>query len=89
MKTSIKANVVLKVGTIAFLWLLDLKRTWKFTAMTFVSGQYALRGAPSVTGIGGLYATGNGVDKVVTTAAEVPSTVDAQIASTCLCVSSL
>ena len=48
--------------------------------MTFVSGQYALRGAP-FTGIGGMYATGNGVDKVVTTAAEVPSTVDAQIAS--------
>ena len=56
--------------------------------MTFVPGQYALRAHPFNV-IGVVYATGNGVDKVVTTAAQVPSTADAQIVSTRLCASSL
>ena len=49
---------------------------------------YALR-APPFNVIGVVYATGNGVDKVVTTAAQVPSTADAQIVSTRLCASFL
>lgn len=40
-------------------------------------GQYVLRASP-FSGIGGMFATGNGIDEVVTTAAEVPSTFDAQ-----------
>ena len=67
---------------------MDLKHTWKFAAMTFVLGQYALR-APPFNVIGVVYATGNGVDKVVTTAAQVPSTADAQIVGTRLCASFL
>ena len=55
--------------------------------MTLLSGQYALRAYP-FTGIDGMYATGNGVDKVVTTTPEVPSTI-AQIVSTRLCASSV
>lgn len=47
-----------------------------FTAMSF-PGQYVLRASP-FSGIGGMFATGNGIDEVVTTAAEVPSTFDAQ-----------
>lgn len=56
--------------------------------MTVVPGQYALR-ISRRNAMSGVYATGNGVDKVVTTAAAVPSTVDAQIVSNPLCASSV
>jgi len=48
--------------------------------MSFQSGNYSLRPGP-VVGVGGEYATGNGPDKIVTLAAEVPSTAGRQVVS--------
>lgn len=40
-------------------------------------GNYALRASP-IVGVGGMYATSNGAFKIVTTAAQVPTTFDHQ-----------
>jgi len=44
------------------------------------NGLYTLRASP-IAGPGGMYATGNGTFKVITTAAQVPSTFDRQTVS--------
>ena len=49
------------------------------------NGNYTLRASP-VVGVGGMYATSNGTFKIVTTAAQVPSTVDRQTVSFCVLV---
>ena len=46
--------------------------------MPFATGKYTLR-ASIVGGFGNKFATGNGIDKVVTT--QVPSTIGAQVVS--------
>ncbi|KIK01762.1 hypothetical protein K443DRAFT_6678 [Laccaria amethystina LaAM-08-1] len=46
--------------------------------MSFESGNYSLKPGP-VIGVGGMYATGNGLDNIVTLAAEVPSTAGRQV----------
>ncbi|KIK00059.1 hypothetical protein K443DRAFT_101029 [Laccaria amethystina LaAM-08-1] len=46
--------------------------------MSFQSGLYTLRASPAV-GVGGLYATGNGVNHVVTVAPEKPPFVEHQV----------
>jgi hypothetical protein len=48
--------------------------------MSFQSGLYTLRASPAV-GVGGLYATGNGVNHVVTVAPEKPPFVEHQVVS--------
>ena len=49
------------------------------------NGNYKLRASP-VVGVGGMYATSNGTFKIVTTAAQVPSTFDRQTVSFCVLV---
>ena len=44
------------------------------------NGLYTLRASP-VAGVGGMYATGNGTFKIVTVAAQVPTTFDRQTVS--------
>lgn len=44
------------------------------------NGLYTLRASP-VAGVGGLYATGNGISKIVTVAAQVPKTFSRQTVS--------
>lgn len=46
--------------------------------MSFRPGNYTLQLGP-VTGVGGMYATGNGLNKMVSTAARVPSTEERQV----------
>jgi hypothetical protein len=46
-----------------------------------LSGLYTLRASP-VAGVGGLYATGNGVDETVTVAPQSPTFVERQVVST-------
>ena len=48
--------------------------------MTFPSGLYTLRAGP-VVGLGGLYATGNGDNKDVTVAPQIPPPVEHQVVS--------
>jgi len=48
--------------------------------MSFPSGLYTLRASPAV-GVGGLYATGNGVDEDVTVAPQSPPFVERQVVS--------
>lgn len=48
-------------------------------------GNYALRASP-IVGVGGMYATSNGAFKIVTTAAQVPTTFDHQTVSFCVLV---
>ena len=48
--------------------------------MALPSGLYTLRAGP-VVGIGGLYATGNGLDDIVTVAPQVPPFVERQVVS--------
>ena len=47
----------------------------------FESGNYTLKPGP-VIGVGGMYATGNGLDNVVSLAAQVPSVAERQVVST-------
>ena len=49
--------------------------------MSFESGYYTLKAGP-VIGVGGMYATENGLENIVSLAAQVPSTVERQVVST-------
>ena len=48
--------------------------------MPFGPGKFTFRASP-VVGFGGVFATGHGIDEVVTVAAQIPPTFDAQIVS--------
>lgn len=53
-------------------------RTTSLPSWRYKSGLYALRASPA-SGIGGLYATGNGVDDIVTVAPQSPPLIERQV----------
>ena len=74
-----KSHVALQVETIALSQL--QAPCYTLTAMSFKPGNYTLQLGP-VTGVGGLYATGDGVNKMVILAARDPPTDERQVVST-------
>jgi hypothetical protein len=60
----------------------SFKRLFEFTAMSIpLDALHTLRASP-VVGVGGVYATWNGIGDIVTVAAEVPGTVEHQLVGT-------
>ena len=60
---------------------LNFEHLVELSVMSVESGHYTLKPGP-VIGVGGMYATGNGLDHFVTLAAQVPSTAEHQVVST-------
>ena len=80
---NIKGKLYLK-GVIITSHFLDFVHLIEYpAAMSLPSGLYTLEASPPTPiGVGGLYATGNGINEIVTVVPNTPPVVDRQIVST-------
>ena len=80
---NIKGKLNLKVVIITSHFL-DFEHLIEYpAAMSLPSGLYTLEASPPTPiGVGGLYATGNGINEIVTVVPNTPPVVDRQIVST-------